>query len=166
MVGCAGLPSGGPFLSSVVSTLYSPPPLINLIGGGFKTQYEGTIMNIANQLFNKAFHSTRDPRSEAYKAGVLDTLNFKESGSELKHPFEPRTAESDAWFAGNQEVLNLWRDHQANSGVSFPEKLAILLEESLAKRHGRKPRPVTAEALERMEEFVDNKIRTIPGGAN
>jgi hypothetical protein len=58
-------------------------------------------MNIANQLFNKAFHSTRDPRSEAYRAGVMATLNFKESGSKLKHPYELGSAKSDAWFAGN-----------------------------------------------------------------
>ena len=69
-------------------------------------------MTIATQLYEKAFHKTRDPRSEAYKAGVLDTLNFKESGSELKHPFAPGTAESDAWFAGNQEGYNIWRDRE------------------------------------------------------
>jgi len=78
------------------------------IGGGFKTLSEETAMTIATQLYEKAFHSTRDARSEAYKAGVLDTLNFKESGTELKHPFQPGTAESDAWFAGNQEGHNLW----------------------------------------------------------
>jgi hypothetical protein len=78
-------------------------------------------MNIATQLFNKAFHSTRDPRSAAYKAGVLDTLTFKESGAELKHPFEPGTAESDAWIAGNQEGHSLWRDSQQESSPSFRE---------------------------------------------
>jgi hypothetical protein len=46
-------------------------------------------MTIANQLYEKAFHSTREPRSDSYRAGVLDTLNFKESGTELNHPFEP-----------------------------------------------------------------------------
>jgi len=69
-------------------------------------------MTIATQLYQKAFHPTRDARSAAYQAGVLDTLNFKESGTELKHPFEPGSAEADAWFAGNQEGHNLWRDHQ------------------------------------------------------
>jgi hypothetical protein len=64
----------------------------------------------AKQLYDKAFHSTRDPRSEAYKAGVLDTLTFKESGQELNHPYDPGTAEADAWFAGNQEAHSLWRD--------------------------------------------------------
>jgi hypothetical protein len=69
-------------------------------------------MNTATTLFQKAFNNPRDPRSEAYKAGVMDTLNFKESGQELKHPFEPGSAESDAWFAGNREGLDLWREHQ------------------------------------------------------
>jgi hypothetical protein len=110
MVGCMGALRSA-VLGSVVSTLYSPPPLLidTGIGGGFKTLSEETAMTIANQLFNKAFHSTRDPRSEAYKAGVLDTLKFKESGQELKHPFDPGTAESDAWIAGNQEGHNIWR---------------------------------------------------------
>jgi hypothetical protein len=99
--------------------------------------YEETVMpqqirkmSIANQLFNKAFHSTRDPRSGAYKAGVLDTLNSKESGSELKHPFAPGTAESDAWIAGNQEGHNIWRSEAEGDY----KRLAKLNEIRLAKK--------------------------------
>jgi hypothetical protein len=78
-------------------------------------------MTIATQLYKKAFHSTRDPRSEAYKTGVMDTLNFKESVSELKHPFEPGTAESDAWIAGNQEGHNIWH-HERDIEAERPYK--------------------------------------------
>ena len=42
----------------------------------------------------------------------MDTFNFKETDQELKHPFEPGTAELDAWFAGNTEGHTLWRDYQ------------------------------------------------------
>lgn len=78
-------------------------------------------MAISDQLFSKAFHSTREPRSKSYQAGVLDTLNFKESGTELKHPFEPGSAESDAWFAGNTEGHALWREYKdSNSSPIVP----------------------------------------------
>lgn len=73
-------------------------------------------MTIAKQIYDKAFSSARSPRSEAYKAGVLDTLTFKETGSSLKSPFQPGTAESDAWFAGNSEGHCLWREYQEEQG--------------------------------------------------
>jgi hypothetical protein len=90
--------------------------LVSVIGGGFQKMQEETAMTIATQLYEKAFHSTRDPRSEVYKAGVLDTLNFKESGSKLPHPYPLGTVEADAWFAGNQEGHSLWRDYQEQQG--------------------------------------------------
>ena len=73
-------------------------------------------MTIAKQLYDRAFHPTREPRSKSYQAGVLDTLNFKESGTELNHPFEPGTAEADAWFAGNTEGHSLWCEYQEQQG--------------------------------------------------
>ncbi len=69
-------------------------------------------MTIAKQLFNEAFPSARSPRSEAYRAGVLDTLTFKESGTKLRLPYDPGTAEADAWHAGNSEGHSLWSEHQ------------------------------------------------------
>ena len=93
-------------------------------------------MNVATQLFQKAFHSTRDARSEAYKAGVLETFEFKESGSELKHPFEPGTAESDAWFAGNQEAHNIWICHNEQEGQEIKVERCDLGTEKTSHTYG------------------------------
>jgi len=62
-------------------------------------------MTIATQLYEKEFHSTRDARSEAYRAGVLDTLNFKESGTELNHPYQPGTADDPRSFVKSELVI-------------------------------------------------------------
>ena len=49
--------------------------------------------------------------------------------------------------------------------TGYAEKLATLLEECLAKQHGREPRPVTAESLGRMGKLAD-RLRDITRGAN
>ena len=80
-------------------------------------------MTIATQLYDKAFHSTRDARSEAYRAGVLDTLTHKETGgSSLTLPYEPGTAEADAWHSGNHEGHSIWCDYQEQQGGNHYEK--------------------------------------------
>jgi hypothetical protein len=66
----------------------------------------------ASDLFEKAFSQIRDPRSEAYKRGVLHALQFRlEQISFPEHPFLPGSAESDAYSAGIDEGHAIWRKH-------------------------------------------------------
>lgn len=60
----------------------------------------------AQQLFDEAFDRVRDPRSDAYKAGCLAFLRYRQGEmdrADFYCPFEIGTAESDAWFAGCEE---------------------------------------------------------------
>lgn len=72
-------------------------------------------MDIAHQLYEKAFTQPRDPRSDAYKRGVRDALQACARQSKTKLgallPYEMGTAEADAWFAGTEEGKNRWRWH-------------------------------------------------------
>ncbi|MQY50764.1 hypothetical protein [Rhodocyclus gracilis] len=67
----------------------------------------------AKALFDAAFAGPRDPRSEAYKAGVLAALRYRIDGDRMTNPFPPASAESDAWYAGTSEGHALWRNHQS-----------------------------------------------------
>ncbi len=72
-------------------------------------------MSTAEILFEQAFNVPRDPRSDAYKAGVLDALRYCAGEIEsLKSAmlYEMGTAEADAWFAGVIEGKLIWRDAQ------------------------------------------------------
>ena len=66
----------------------------------------------AKALFDAAFAGPRDPRSDAYKAGVLAALRYRIDGDRMINPFPPASAESDAWYAGSQEGHALWRGWQ------------------------------------------------------
>lgn len=70
-------------------------------------------MSLAQKLFDKAFthNPTRDPRSPAYRVGVMDALVSKQSGNKITNPNKPGTAKADAWIAGNREGRDLWRGH-------------------------------------------------------
>ncbi|MBT3204305.1 MAG: hypothetical protein HOM14_19305 [Gammaproteobacteria bacterium] len=70
-------------------------------------------MSKAQQLFNQSFpnDAVKSIKSQAYLSGVLETLQFKETGAKLKNIYELGTAESDAWNAGNREGHRLWRDY-------------------------------------------------------
>ena len=65
---------------------------------------------------------------------------FKESGSELKHPFEPGTAESDAWIAGNQEGYNIWRSEAEGDykRLTKSNEIQLVKEELAALRKASK----------------------------
>lgn len=71
-----------------------------------------TSMN-AERLFKQIFSVQRDPRSPAYKAGVLAALRYRldETGKPTC-PYLMGTAAADAWFAGTDEVrrraLHVW----------------------------------------------------------
>ena len=60
-------------------------------------------MKTADYLFCEAFDRPRDPRSDAYKGGVVQGLKvvFGEECGSL--PFEMGTVEADAWIAGVDE---------------------------------------------------------------
>ena len=70
----------------------------------------------ATSLFEAAFHPHRDPRSDAYKAGVLAALRFRLNEAERVHcPYPPGTAEADAFFSGVQEGHALAREEEVRN---------------------------------------------------
>ena len=71
--------------------------------------------NLAQQLFDEAFNTNRDPRSDAYKRGVLDALKFRSgeiTNMKQTMPYELGTAECDAWSSGTDEGYGIWRRHK------------------------------------------------------
>lgn len=65
-------------------------------------------MSTAQQIFDAAFAKPRDPRSDAYKDGVLRTLKmrlreFDLAPGDTPHRYTLGTAECDAYFAGTDE---------------------------------------------------------------
>jgi hypothetical protein len=61
-------------------------------------------MKTAQQILSEAFSYPRDPRSEEYKAGVLEALRFRLGEVErLRCPYKVGTARADAWFSGVDE---------------------------------------------------------------
>lgn len=81
---------------------------------------DGVIMSIAQNIYDERFESGYgDPRSDAYKGGLLAALRFRAGEGPkptLKIPYELGTAECDAWFAGCQEGYLLWRLYRLDSG--------------------------------------------------
>lgn len=69
----------------------------------------------ADQLFTAAFAVPRDPRSTAYKAGVLAALKFRVDGRRIPRLYDPASAEDDAYYAGVQEGHAVWRKAQAET---------------------------------------------------
>lgn len=71
---------------------------------------EKTVMT-AQDVFDFAFSQPRDPRSEAYKQGVLSCLRRRIDGlPDCKNPYSLGTAEADAWWAGIDEGLMIVRE--------------------------------------------------------
>lgn len=62
-----------------------------------------------DHLYNKAFSSTRDPRSPEYKAGVRAALAYRIDGVRIPQPYQPGTAQDDAYHAGQLEGHAIWR---------------------------------------------------------
>lgn len=62
-------------------------------------------MTTVQQLFDAAFapERYRDPRSSAYKNGVMAGLQFRINHVKPVLPYKLGTAEADAWFAGTDE---------------------------------------------------------------
>ena len=58
----------------------------------------------AQAVFDKAFTQGREPRSDAYKLGVLNCLRTRVDGEPAKKcPFPLGTAEADAYQSGVNE---------------------------------------------------------------
>lgn len=61
-------------------------------------------MSVARQIFDQAFSAPRDPRSIAYKKGVLAALEFRLGEcSGIARPYRLGTADADAYFSGLDE---------------------------------------------------------------
>ena len=70
-------------------------------------------MGKAQEIFEAAFRKPRDPRSDEYKAGVLNILRFRlgELNGKAGHcPYYIGTAQADAYFAGCDEGHRLARE--------------------------------------------------------
>lgn len=72
----------------------------------------------AQTVFDKAFQPGREPRSEAYKQGVMWCLRARVDGvgHTNKCPYAVGTAEADAYFAGIAEGRELAPVGQAPAG--------------------------------------------------
>lgn len=58
----------------------------------------------AAEVYARAFFAGRDPRSDAYRVGVLDTLRHRLEGVSFPATLFPcGSAERDAYFAGADE---------------------------------------------------------------
>jgi hypothetical protein len=70
-------------------------------GDTMKTVRRGS----ARGLFDEAFSRSRDPRSDAYKAGVLYVLRTRVDGAPptSRGPYPPGSAEADAYSCGCSE---------------------------------------------------------------
>jgi hypothetical protein len=67
----------------------------------------------AQQIFDERFGRPHDPRSKPYKAGVLYILRRKAGEIERQVcPHATGSSEADAWYAGVDEGLLLWRAEQ------------------------------------------------------
>lgn len=75
----------------------------------------------AQELFDEAFAVSRDPRSDAYKAGVLYVLRARAEGIRgPQRPYPLGSAEADAYFAGCQE------GHLIAAGQGLPSVLVAV----------------------------------------
>ncbi len=54
----------------------------------------------AERVVEEAFPRHNTPRSEEYKAGARAILKYLLAGNPILCPFEPATAEHDAYYAG------------------------------------------------------------------
>ena len=112
MAGCVGSPSGERvpvFPSWQAGTVRH---LFAKMSGGSSTNTGTETMTHPNSvhtpdaqtLFNRAFPATREPRSEAYKAGVLAAIKFRLGEAEhIDCPYRAGSVWADAFHAGADE---------------------------------------------------------------
>ncbi len=67
-------------------------------------------MSLAEDLYRRAFDVPREPRSPAYKLGVLEVLQSCVNDAKLRPRYPKGSAELDAWYAGASEGHDIWRE--------------------------------------------------------
>ena len=70
---------------------------------------------LAETLFQQAFPKIRNPRSIAYKCGVLSCLEFRFDGKRISCPYEVESSGNDAWYAGNEEGHRIYKTHASQT---------------------------------------------------
>jgi len=81
--------------------------------------------NVVSDLFLQRFNPSAvgDPRSPEFRAGVMACLMFKaKEVEELKSPYKPGTASRDAYDAGIEEGVVIWRQHLLREAIAEEEK--------------------------------------------
>lgn len=63
----------------------------------------------ADALFDAAFSSPQEPRSGAYRTGVRAGIYSAMKIEKPLNPYQPGTAESDAWLSGLECGRNIVR---------------------------------------------------------
>lgn len=71
------------------------------------------------EIYAAAFAAPRDPRSAAYKRGVLDGLKAKLERHVPMLPYNMGTAEADAYFSGISEGRAL-ADRERDATPNYP----------------------------------------------
>jgi len=66
-------------------------------------------MGKAQKLFEQAFDKPRNPRSPAYKQGVLAALKSRIEDIRYTNLYKSGTAKADAFWAGTDEGNLIWR---------------------------------------------------------
>lgn len=79
-----------------------------------QSTYDNGLM-LVETLLRNAFDRPRTPRSIAYKRGAQWALDFRILDVRAPLPYQPGTAEADAFFAGRNEGNEIWRAHQASN---------------------------------------------------
>jgi hypothetical protein len=65
-----------------------------------------------DELMAEAFAPGCDPRSNEYKRGVRAMLERKINGKTIPLPYDPGTAQADAYMAGWDEGRRIWHELQ------------------------------------------------------
>jgi len=94
-------------------------------------------MSTAQELFDAAFSGARDPRSDAYRHGMLDILKYKLR--EINQTFGKTnyvmgTAEADAYYAGCDEGHRIAREYLAEEERQFAEAERIAMNGTFGGR--------------------------------
>ena len=95
-------------------------------------------MSKADEIFREAFAKPRDPRSKAYKDGVLRTLRLRLGDVDAVSAdplmgYELGTPECDAYFAGTDEGHRRAREYLEKSMEPTPEKIGEALTAIVAR---------------------------------
>ncbi|AXA93575.1 hypothetical protein [Massilia sp. YMA4] len=117
-----------------------------------------------DHLYQKAFSSTRDPRSPEYKAGVRAALSYRIDGVRIPQPYQAGTAQDDAYHAGQLEGHAIWR-----AASSAADGTATSVTSTAARQSGPDMMNELASLCEAMEYLRswfgahEDLLRAVPG---